>query len=46
MGNNGSHASVDFKSRNYKAFRIAFFACAVVINFMLPRAAAALKLPL
>lgn len=38
--------SVDFKSTNYLRFQIAFFVGAVAINFILPRAAGYLNLPL
>ncbi len=46
MGDGNSKKSVDISSDSYIKFRIAFFVGAVAINFILPRTAAALKLPL
>ncbi|MCR5279621.1 MAG: hypothetical protein K6E19_09300 [Lachnospiraceae bacterium] len=44
-GSNTSHA-VDYRSKRYLLFQIAFFGGAVAINFILPRLAGALGLPL
>ena len=41
-----SSRSIDFKSRKYLIFQIAFFVGTVLINFILPRTASALGLPL
>ena len=38
--------AIDNKSRNYFAFQILFFTATVVINFVLPRTAGALGIPL
>ncbi|MCR4989662.1 MAG: HD domain-containing protein [Lachnospiraceae bacterium] len=46
MNENNSERSVDFKSNKYLVFQILFFAGTVAINFILPRTATALKLPL
>ncbi|MCR4683958.1 MAG: hypothetical protein K5649_00670 [Lachnospiraceae bacterium] len=46
MGENQTNQTVDFKSRKYFLFQIAFFTMAVAINFILPRIAAYFKLPL
>ncbi len=46
MYTDGTKRKVDYNSRKYLAFRCAFFAGAILINFILPRTASALKLPL
>ncbi|MBO7352681.1 MAG: HD domain-containing protein [Lachnospiraceae bacterium] len=46
MDNNAVSDTVNVRDRKHLIFRIAFFAGAIVINFILPRAAGALGLPL
>ena len=41
-----SSETVNFKSKKYLAFQIAFFAGTVIINFILPRAATMFHIPL
>ncbi|MBR4168619.1 MAG: HD domain-containing protein [Lachnospiraceae bacterium] len=46
MGENQTNQTVDFKSRKYFLFQIAFFALTVAINFVLPRIATYFNIPL
>ena len=46
MYTDASKSKVDYKSKKYLAFQFAFFAGAVLVNFILPRAVSAMGLPL
>lgn len=46
MNNTGSSKPVDFRSHRYLFFQIAFFGGAIIINFVLPRAATHFNIPL
>ena len=46
MYTDASKSKVDYKSKKYLAFQLAFFAGAVLVNFILPRAVSAMGLPL
>ncbi|MBR1441138.1 MAG: HD domain-containing protein [Lachnospiraceae bacterium] len=46
MNTKQTGGTIDNKSRNYFAFQILFFTATVVINFVLPRTAGALGIPL
>ncbi|MCR4728699.1 MAG: HD domain-containing protein [Lachnospiraceae bacterium] len=46
MNNTGSSKPVDIRSHRYLFFQIAFFGGAIIINFVLPRAATHFNIPL
>ncbi len=46
MGENHTTEAVDYKSSRYLLFQVLFFGGAVLINFILPRSASALGIPL
>ncbi len=46
MNTKQTDRTIDYKSRRYFAFQILFFTVTIVINFVLPRTASALGIPL